>query len=174
MLLKIKERSPRVFWSGVAASGLILLWGIYGPALAAIRKAGLERDRLHRELIQYRGIIDPLRRGELPTLPEAGDVSTVLEELNRLARQQQIRFLEVSPGVLRPGDPKEMMILPVDLQLQGEYRTLAEFLGRLSQTPALGAVTVRRLSIDREERFLPRLKARLSLEIFLSGVGRES
>ena len=164
------KRRPRIMRTAAAALALVLAWGVYLSPLASIRKISLECNRLQRELIQGRHWIEPYRRGELPHLPPAGSVSAVMEHLNQLARQHQVQFLEISPGVLRAGDPKELQILPVELYLQGEYKPLGEFIGELDRTPALGGVTVRRFSIDREERLLPRLRARLSIELFLSGI----
>lgn len=168
-LKRILSRQPRAVQAGGAVGILLLGWFIYAPALTGIRQSHEEWIRLKNELSAIRETVEPIRRGEIPLLLSAEATPALLEQLNTLARSKQIQFIQVSPGTPRPGELSGLMILPIDLMLEGSYRSLGEFLGALRQTPSLRGTFVRRLSIDREERLLPRLRGRLSLEIFLSG-----
>ncbi|MBI3616436.1 MAG: type 4a pilus biogenesis protein PilO [Candidatus Omnitrophica bacterium] len=161
-------RQPRFVLAGVFIGGLVLIWAVYAPAFQSIRRSHAEWLRLKTELIDVRKTVDPIRRGEVPLLPRADAISTVLKQLNTVARSKQIQFIQVSPGAARAGDPPGLVILPVELTLEGVYRSWGEFLGALARTPSLSGTFVRQLSIDREERLLPHLRGRLSLEIFLS------
>jgi len=153
---------------------LISGWIVYAPPLTAIRRSQGEWLRLKGELSDIHRAVDPIRRGEVPLLPGADATSTVLEQLSALARSKQINCLQISPGTLRPGNSPRLTILPVELVLEGAYRSWGEFLGALSQSPSLRGTFVRQVAIDREERLLPRLKGRLSLEIFLTEAGNGS
>lgn len=161
-------RQSRIALAGGAVAVLILGWIVYAPALNGIRRSQEEWLRLKEELSDIHRTLDPIRRGEIPLLPGVDSASNVLEQLNAAARSKQIQFLQVSPGPPHSGSSPGLMVLPVDLTLEGTYRSWGEFLGALSEHPSLRGAFVRQMSIEREERLLPRLKGRLSLEIFLT------
>ena len=165
---KVLSRQPRILLAGGLVTVLILGWIVYAPPLTAIRQSQREWLQLKGELSDIHRTVDPIRRGEVPLLPGADTTSTLLEQLSALARSKQINCLQVSPGTPRPGNSPGLTILPVELVLEGAYRSWGEFLGALSESPFLRGAFVRQVAIDREERLLPRLKGRLSLEIFLS------
>lgn len=170
MLPKIARLHPSAVSALGAVGLLLLLWFIYVPALAAIRRSHNEWDELKTEIGRSRRIVDSFRQGSLPSPPPLEMLPAVLENLNALAGSNQIRFLQVIPGNARAGESAEVTILPIELYLEGNYRSIGEFLGSLGQTPSVGGALVRRMSIEREERLLPRLRARLSIELILSGV----
>jgi len=148
---------------GVAALGYLL----YLLPLTAVHRAGTEATHLKKELTEARQTVDKLRKGEVPVLSEVGAVPDLLAQLNAVARTHQVEFLEVVPGTPRAGGPKALVLLPVDLYLEGSYRSLGEFLGALRQTPSLGAAYVERIHLEREDRLLPRMRARLSVTFAL-------
>lgn len=166
----VLSRQPRIVLTGGFLAAVILGWVIYAPPITAIRRSHGEWSRLKDELSDIRKTVDPIRQGKIPLLPVADTTPSVLEQLNAAARSKQIQFLQVSPGAPRPGNSPGLVILPVELTLEGAYRSWGEFLGALPQSPSLRGAFVRQIAIDREERLLPRLKGRISLEIFLSGV----
>lgn len=163
------SRQPRIV---VAAGALFLLtagWLLYAPPLAAIRRERARWLGLKNELGEARRIVDPVRRGEIPLLAGADAIPGVLEELSAAARSKQVQFLQLSPASPRPGSSPGLVVLPVEVTMEGSYRSWGEFLGALPGSPSLGGAVVRQISIEREERLLPRLKGRVSLEIFLRG-----
>lgn len=162
-------KQPRLFLAGGAAALLVAGWLLYVPPLGAIRKASREYLSLKAEVEEARRVIAPLREGGLFILPTNDEIPSLLEDLNDVARSRQIQLLEVSPQPARPGGGEGFVLLPVELRLEGGYRLIGEFLGALRATASLGVVGIQRLSIDREERILPRLRARVSLEFLLSG-----
>lgn len=170
----IISRQPRILLAGGFVTVLILGWIVYAPPLTAIRRSQREWLRLKGELSDIHRTVDPIRRGEVPLLPGADTIATVLEQLNATARSKQVQFLQISPGPPRSGNSPELVILPVELTLKGAYRSWGEFLGALSEAPSLRGAFVRQVAIDREEQLLPRLKGHLSLEIFLSEVDNGS
>ncbi len=113
-------------------------------------------------------MVGQLRSGQLHPLPPTDVVPEVLNQFNRLARSHQILISSVTPGAIQPGNSDGLAVLPIEFQVEGGYRSLGEFLGQLSKTPSLEGARVRRMAIDRDEHLLPRLRAQLSIDIFLS------
>lgn len=165
-------RQPRAAVAGGAVALLAAAWFLYVPPWWSAQKARAECLRLQAELADCYRTIQPARSGEMPVLPGADSFQQVLEQLNAIARSHQVQLVELSPGTARPGGPGEPAVAPVELQVEGGYRALGEFLGALAQEPALGVASVRQLSVDRQEQILPRLKARVSVEILMSEASR--
>jgi len=143
---------------------------LYGPPLMAIRQSHQEWMRLQAQVSEAHRIIDPLRREDFFSAPRSDALPAVLEQLNLLAQANNIQFLHMAPSPARAGEPSGLKVLPVELVLEGAYRSIGEFLGQLGTTPSMGGVVFQKLQIDREERLLPKLRARLSMELSLSGV----
>ena len=144
---------------------LALLWILYVPTWSQIQKLQRRQSDLRAEMESAAAVMNQSRSGRaLISLDQSPEVLAQLEEL---ARQRGLRFLQVSPGqVSSGGDSTQPLFLPVDLQVEGSYRALGEFLGHLRDPGTLPApALVRQLQISREEKLLPRLMARISLEI---------
>jgi len=152
------------------AAGLGLLfvlgWFLYGPPLGDVGRLQEERHQLRTKVIQARDVFEQLREEEWSRLPRTEAIPEILAELHALAETHTLKLVEVSP---RSPTPKGegLVVLPVELRIEGAYRPLGEFLGALRQTPALGVVSVQSVQISREQRLLPRLSASVSLELAL-------
>lgn len=169
ILREILSRQSRMILVGAGILTLVTGWLLYVPSLVALRKANRELFHLKMEIEGARTAVAPLRKGELPVLPESSQLSMVLKELNQLARSHQVQLLEMSPQTVHPGQTKGLFVLPVDLRLEGSFRAIGEFLGAVRENPGLGVAHVERFAMYREEKILPRLRAQASLEIFLAG-----
>jgi len=164
------SRQPKALWIGGIASFLAVAWVLYVPPLQAIGKVSSQWRQLRSEVFQIRQTFNQFRQEAIPTLPSSGTLPEILEGLNALARTHQVQVLELTPGVPHPEDPPQLVALPIQLKVEGGYRNLGELLGELTRVPDLGKIRVRSLSLGREERLLPSLRADLSLEIFLSEI----
>ncbi len=155
----------------VLIGGIVLLCLVggllYVPRVMLLQKTLPEWRHLKAELTDARQLLNQLHDGEIPALPDGDQLSTVLAGLNALARDHQVQFLEVTPAAPASGGPPDLMVVPVELQAEGTYRSLGEFLGALRQTATIGAAFVRRIQMERDERILPRVHARLSIELTL-------
>ncbi len=128
-----------------------------------------EREALRSEMEEAWRLLEQMRNSPIPLLPSVSKSSEALSALQGLAESHQVQFLSVSPGTPREGSAEEPVWLPVELQLEGGYRSIGSFLGDLHRGSA-GVVRVRQFRIGRDERLLPRLRATLSLEL---AFGRE-
>lgn len=161
------SRQPKgVRISGAAA--LVLFLGlIYLPPFREIQRLSREKTRLQADGGQTRRLVDQFyRKGGTP-LPESGSIPQILEQLHDRAHQHDVEILAVTPGNPPPADSAGLAIFPVEIQLQGEYRSLGEFLGELKDSAVFGAVAVRRFRISPDGTRPPVLRADLSIEIGL-------
>lgn len=168
-------RQPKVSMAAGAVAGLLLCWAVYLPLCLAIRSESLRRNGLRTEMVQARDLLDLVRQGKVRSLPAQQSLPDLLAQLHVQAKKFQVNILGISPGKADTGSPDRPILLPIELQLEGEYRSIGQFLGSLRAEPSLGMVTVRHLHIGREDRLLPRLHAQLSIDLALQqGAGDET
>ena len=101
--------------------------------------------------------------------------SNNLNSLTESIRGFDIRIVSISPGAAMAAPPMEemptrqLMVLPVELNLQGAYKNFGEFVHGLSYLPDC-LVVVEKYSLHREEEIFPRLAAQLWVKAyFLAG-----
>lgn len=154
---------------GLAAAGLaaLILWWIFAVPLGEIRRLQAELIPLRAEVAQAGEDVARARQMNRAALPTADRLADFLEDLNALAREQEVQLVKTAPQAARSAGTPGLAILPMELQVQAEYRNLGEFLGALRGAVNLGVVSVRRVAIGREERLLPRLTASVAIEIVL-------
>ncbi|MBI1953912.1 MAG: type 4a pilus biogenesis protein PilO [Candidatus Omnitrophica bacterium] len=167
-LLEAVRKKPK--WLGpLAALGLIvILWSLYAVPLGRIRKLQAGLLPLKEQVARAQEVIQRARQVNLAALPAADALPQVLEELNALARQHEVQLVKTAPQPTRPAESRGLVILPLELQVEAEYRNLGEFLGALRRAPGLGVPLTRRIALGREERLLPRLTATLTIDLILS------
>lgn len=166
-LKSLMARQPRS--ALISAAGLLLVtgWALYMPPAADLQRLGREWRVLKSAREEERVLSDRFYREKVGLIPDRTNLSKILETLQEKARQHQVEILAVSPGAIPSPEKGAPAFCPVELQLEGEYRALGEFLGELQNSSGLGWVAVRRLRIGQEEGLLPRLRAQLSVEIAL-------
>ncbi len=165
----LQQRPALAFTIGLAAL-LIVTWGLYGPPLAAIQRATRTWEHLRDEVEEARRVGDRIRQETVPPLPTLDTLPTTLAALSVVARDHQIQLVTVTPGPARAPDANGVVVVPIELDAVGEYRALGEWLEAVGHAPTLGVALVRRVAMDREESFLPRLRAHASIEcLFYAG-----
>jgi Tfp pilus assembly protein PilO len=121
-----------------------------------------ELEVLQAQLPVARERADRLRRGEADPADElavkmqsilsgGGRLSTVLEEVTRLARLKRIEFVAVRPEELK--DQGTHYELTMQIDLKARYRELGGYLQALENLPR--AMNVRKLRIDTNDDLLP-------------------
>lgn len=161
------SRQPKLSLIAAGLALLLLCWAVYLPPLMAIRRIGTRWSQLKSEMNETRRLTDLVRRGEMRLLPSQLELPELLKELHVQARECQVKLLEITPGRVEFPDSSKPTLLRVQLGLEGGYRAIAEFLGKLRSEPSLGVITVRTLRLNREEQLMPRLRVQLSIEIAL-------
>lgn len=161
------NRQPKLSVAAGALALILLGWALYAPSCGVIQRDSRRWSRLKMEMHETQNLLDLVRRGEIRLLPSQESLPELLKQLHFQAKRFQVNILSVSPGRSDDAGPGQPILLPIDLQLEGEYRGIGQFLGALHGEPSLGMVTVRRLQIGREERLLPRLRAQLSIDMAL-------
>lgn len=161
------SRQPRISLVAGSAALLLLCWALYLPPLAAIRRTGARWSGLKVEMAQTRRLAGQAREGKLRLLPGPEELPGLLEDLHLQARECRVNLQEILPGKPDFSDPARPAFLQVQMRMEGEYRAIGEFLGRLRSVPSFGVVTVRSMRVGREEQLLPRLRAQLAIEIAL-------
>lgn len=160
-------RQPKLSLAAGALALVLLGWALYMPSCMAIRRDSRRCASLKAEMDQTQGLLDLVRRGEIRPLPSQETLPELLKQVHVQAKKFQVGILSISPGRSDAADPSQPILLPVELQVEGEYRAIGQFLGALRGEPSLGMVTVRRFQMDRDEHLLPRLRAQLSIELAL-------
>ena len=166
-------RQPKLSLVAGALALALLGWALYVPPCMAIRWSCRRWAGLKIETEQNRNLLDLVRQGKLRPLPSQEMLPELLQQLHVQAKKFQVNIVSISPGGSNAAGPGQPILLPVDLQIEGEYRAIAQFLGALRGEVSLGMVTVRRLQIGREERLLPLLRAQLSIELALKQEGTD-
>lgn len=166
-LQAILDRQPRLLVVGAVAAAVLFLWVIYIPPSLEIRRLGVQWRSLRSESHQSRQLLEQFYQDGAALLPESGHLPKILEALHEKARQHGARIRVVTPGNAREPVTDGLSVFPVEIQMEGEFRSLGEFLGELKDPAVLGMVVVRRFRISRDEGLLPVLQADLSLEIAL-------
>jgi len=161
------DRQPRLLVAGAAAAAVLFLWMIYVPPSLEIRRLGVQWRSLRAESRQSRQLLDEFYQGGAALLPGSGHLPKVLEMLHDKALQHGVKIRGVTPGNAREPSAEGLSVFPVEIQMEGEFHSLGEFLGELRDPSVLGMVEVRRFRISRDEGLLPVLRADLSLEIAL-------
>jgi hypothetical protein len=168
LFLAAVRKKPK--WVGPAAALLLIaaLWFLYAVPLGRIRKLQAALLPLKGQVALAQEMIQRARQVDLAALPTADALPEVLEKLNALARQHQIQLVKTAPQPTRPAQSPGLVILPLELQVEAEYRSLGEFLGALRGSAGLGVPLTRRITVGREEKLLPRLTATLEIDLILS------
>ena len=160
-------RQPRSVWMAVGGVLLAVVWLLYVPPVMNLQQLGRQWDGLKSKREETRRLLDRYYQEKVGFIPEESRLPDLLEILHEKARRHHVEVLAVSPGTIPDHASGEPAFCPLELQLEGEYQALGEFLGELRDPSRLGWVSVRRIRIGREEGLLPRLRAQISMEIAL-------
>ena len=161
------SRQPKLPLIAGSVALLLLCWAVYAPQWMAIRRLGARWAALKSEMAETHRLTDRARNGELRLLPGQEELPELLEQLHVQARECRVNLREISPGRADFTDPSKPTFLQVQMRLEGEYRAIGEFLGRLRSEPSFGVVTVRSFRVGREEAPPSLLQVQLSVEIAL-------
>jgi len=164
--LKLDKKQISIFAVIFIALGYMF---IYLPLASKISLKKKEWQAIEKDLVVARGLIfkkDSLgRKGHLLSRPE---VSLAIDEITKIGRKQNINFVSISPREIEPVAGASHRRLPVELDLEAEYRDLGSFLAALKDLRE-SFVTVRSLKISRHESVYSLLRSKITIDIYVRG-----
>ncbi len=137
---------------GAGLGGILLVL----PSWRALTAAEEENRLLSEKLEQQQRILAPLRNGTaerkamrtqyeawLDDLPQEVNATTLLQALDKAARERGIAMRRLAPGQIK--NEPEYDTLPLAAELEGEYVALADFIRTIALLP--WPVTIEKLSM---------------------------
>lgn len=171
-----------------AAGGYFLLVGKQSAKAAEVKEqvAQVEAKITEARIASRRAAAAPeaeeVRVADLfrltKAMPDQADMTGLLLELTKVARDTGIEFESIVPGAALP--ETGFQVVPIDLVFQGDFYDLADFLYRtrtlvVVQDGALHArgrlFNVEKIEFGEGEAHFPSIRASLRLEAYVYGTG---
>lgn len=150
---------------GIPAAIIVVF--LYLPLAMAMRKNGLECNSLTQQLNASRtnlGVFKSAGAGK--KLIREQEISSVIEAIAMEGRRNLLDFKSISQEEIVAAEEKHL-ILPVRIDLEGDYIQLGLFFGALENIKD-ALVTVEEFRIRQDERILPKISAAVVLDIHLT------
>ncbi len=96
------------------------------------------------------------------------EISMAMDEITKTGRAFDINFLSISPREIEDIEGSVSQRLPVAIETESEYKDFGLFLGALADLKE-SVVTIRNFDIERDEAILPRIQAKMVIDIYLKG-----
>lgn len=161
------RRQPRLPLLSGAVALCLAVWFLYVPPLVEIQRLNRRWGQIQQTREELRPLLDQYYQSGAGSLPESKQLPHLLEQLHELARQRGVEILSMEPGEIKGSGKEGLALCSVELQLQGEFRALGEFLGSLNNWEHLGAVSLQRVQVSREEGLKPRLRVSAAIDVGL-------
>ncbi len=166
-ILKLKTDKRKLLIPGISlAIILILVFVVYLPLIHRLiqtKNQVILKEKEISELQSQTQILSVKRKRKLPSLKE---VSLAIDELSKLGADNKIDFVSIDPRQTQIVSSMPYQILPIDMVVESEYDDLGRFLGALENLKQ-SLVTLERLQIQRDEKILPRLRIKLTVNMYL-------
>lgn len=153
--------------SGIAIAAAIVIAFVYLPLISEIRRRSVEYNSLTHQLSAARinlGSFKGMEAGK--RLIQEREISSVIDAIAAEGRRHLLDFRAISQEELRHIEENHL-ILPVKIEMEGDYRQLGLFFGALENIKG-AVVTAEEFRIWRDERILPKISAAVVLNIHLS------
>lgn len=170
-MLEWVRRNPKP----AAAAGLVFLAVVLGGGFllpAADVQALLRRkQQIQMTVDQATDAVRPARGSEFRELPSAEEAPELFKRFYKLAERYRVRVVEFSPRAVFPGTADQPAVLPIDLQMEAAYSDAGDFIGKLTEDPGMGIVSVRRIDMVPESENSGRLRLSVLVEFCLKTDG---
>ena len=166
-ILRLKTDKKKLIIPGISLVVLlILIFFVYLPLIQRLKQARSKVILKEKEISELQAQTQILSRKEKKKLPSLKEVSLAIDELSKLGADNKIDFISIDPRQTKTAKSMPYQILPIEMVVEAEYKNLGIFLGSLESLKQ-SLVTLERLEIQRDEKILPRLKARLIVNMYL-------
>lgn len=176
------DRQQAVLFALLLLGGAYLFWQyVYTPVheekvVLEDRLATLQAHNDEARALTQPGRVRELRQREAEfqvalaayetMLPSEAEVSALLEEVARAALQEDVEVVNFAP--LEAVEGGNLVALPYDVQVQGEYHDVGRFLADVANLPRLVrpvVVSLEQVEIQREEGDEDEEQARVEYEV---------
>lgn len=153
--------------SAVVVFLFILTVFFYLPLLGEIRRKALERGALNNQLTIAGANLDTLRKANVSKkLISRQEVSSVIDNITREGRALLLNFKSMSQKEIISA-PDNHAILPVEMEIEGDYKQLGLFFGALENIKD-AIITVDSFRITGDEKASPKVSAALTVNMHLA------
>lgn len=153
--------------AGVSACAAVIAVFLYLPLAREIRKDSSEWRSLNQLLSAagtYLSVFQGASSGK--NLIREEGISSVIDRIAQEGRNNSLDFKSISQDNIKDA-AQNHRVLPVVIEIEGEYKQLGIFLGALENIKD-ALVSVEDFSIRGDERILPKISASLVLNIHLT------
>lgn len=141
----------------------------YRPLINKYTNVGSECRGIETEVLQAREAINLLDQAVAKRmLISEKDISVAIDELTKEGRSRGVNFTSIMPGKIKNSGDHDYKILPIDMELESDYKAMAVFLGSL-EVLEKSLVTVKNVDIVSDTARSAKLKTRLTVNMYLSG-----
>lgn len=162
MLLNKKNLSIA---SGTAVFLFMLFGFIYFPLLKEIRKKDSLWKGLKEQLKTAENLRDFQKAGIHKRFVSQKELGLVLDKITEAAKSRSLNFKSISQQEIKALDGYR--VLPVEMELEADYKQLGFFLGDLENLQD-ALVTVENFRLSSDERLLPEILCSLTLNIYIT------
>jgi len=162
-----RQRLITFILGGMGAATLLLYLVFYRPFLHDLKVHGSECRTVEEKVRQARELIQAYRGKVLKPLVTEGEISLAIEELTRRGNEKKINFVAMSPQPIKKSEKSGYKVLPIEMELEADYKSLGEFLGLLDELER-SLVKVEALKIETKTGSDSLLSAKLTAYMILS------
>lgn len=161
------NKRTMVVMAGIAACMVLMAVFLYLPLSRSIRKAGLEWRGLNQLLSSAEAHLSVFQGASAgKRLIREEGISSVIDRIAQEGRNNLLDFKSIRQDNIRDVALNHQ-VLPVVIEIEGEYKQLGIFLGALENIKD-SLVSVEEFSITGGEKILPKVSASIALNIHLT------
>ncbi|OGX44608.1 MAG: hypothetical protein A3G37_03480 [Omnitrophica WOR_2 bacterium RIFCSPLOWO2_12_FULL_46_30] len=162
--LKVNKKNLSII-SGIAVFLFLLFAFIYFPLLKEIRKMDSLWKSLKEQLRTAENLRDFQKIGIHKRLVSQKELVLVLDKITEAAKSRLLNFKSISQQEIKALEGYR--VLPVEMELDADYKQLGLFLGDLENLQD-ALVTVENLQVNSDEKLLPKILCSLTLNIYIT------
>ncbi|NQT06640.1 MAG: type 4a pilus biogenesis protein PilO [Candidatus Omnitrophica bacterium] len=133
MSFELSKKTAKMMAVGGLILALLLVYSIiFKPLITKIRNAQRECDTCETHVTNARDFIESVNITwtESSVLTEE-DVSFAIDELTKHGKKKNINYVSITPKETEQKKDMPYPILPIEMEIESDYRSIGEFLGSL-------------------------------------------
>lgn len=168
-LMDIKINNRLIIILVILGAAVLSLAVFAGPLWGRIRLISNELAIIEEQsAIARKDVESALKLQFQGRLLSRAEISMAMDEITKTGRAFDINFLSISPREIEDIEGSVCQRMPVALETESEYKDFGLFLGALADLKE-SVVTIRNFDMQRDEAILPRVQAKMVIDIYLKG-----